>query len=347
MDGSERRCFIERVLIVASIAVTAYALWRLTDLLLLIFAAVLIAVLLRTISTPLRYAGVAPTASILITVVLLVAVVVALAVLSGPQIAQQVRNVTEQFNAGLARWHDVGLAELKSVIESDQIASALPKFLSFGMTVGQSLVGAVLVLAGGVYLALDPATYRDGLLKLVPRVVHANAVAALDDIAEALRRWLGGVLAGMVIMGAITAAALSLAGLKSALILGVAAGAANIVPYVGSIVVAGITLVTAASQGWDTLLWAAVAMLVVQQIESNAVSPLVVGRAASIPPATGVFAIVAMGILFGPLGVLLGFPLTIVADIAIRRFYVRDALDEPVEILGDPAERSEDVARED
>ncbi len=48
-------------------------------------------------------------------------------------------------------------------------------------------------------------------------------------------------------------------------------------------------------------------------------------------------ATVAIGVLFGPLGLILGYPLTIVADVAVRRLYVREALGERVDI---PAERS-------
>ena len=87
-------------------------------------------------------------------------------------------------------------------------------------------------------------------------------------------------------------------------------------------------------------------MFIVQQIESNVVTPVVVGGAVSLSPVTGLFAIVAMAVLFGPLGVLFGFPLAVVADIAIRRLYIRDALDEPVEILGDQAKKSSVVGSE-
>jgi predicted PurR-regulated permease PerM len=44
-----------------------------------------------------------------------------------------------------------------------------------------------------------------------------------------------------------------------------------------------------------------------------------------------------MGVLFGPLGLLFGFPLAVALDVAVRRFYVHDALGEPVEIGGEPA----------
>jgi predicted PurR-regulated permease PerM len=74
----------------------------------------------------------------------------------------------------------------------------------------------------------------------------------------------------------------------------------------------------------------------VQQLENNLIMPFIVGRVVELPAAVGLFATVAMGLLFGPLGLLLGYPLAIVADVAIRRLYVREALGKPVEI---PAER--------
>ena len=54
-----------------------------------------------------------------------------------------------------------------------------------------------------------------------------------------------------------------------------------------------------------------------------------------VPPAVGLFAVVAIGVLFGPLGLLLGYPLAIVADVAVRRLYVRETLGEEVEIAGE------------
>ena len=66
--------------------------------------------------------------------------------------------------------------------------------------------------------------------------------------------------------------------------------------------------------------------MIVQQVESNLITPLIADRMVSIAPAVGLFAVVAMGVLFGPLGLLLGFPLAIVFDVAIRRLYVRDTL---------------------
>jgi predicted PurR-regulated permease PerM len=47
------------------------------------------------------------------------------------------------------------------------------------------------------------------------------------------------------------------------------------------------------------------------------------------------FAVVAMGILFGPLGLIVGYPLAVVGDVAVRRLYVRETLGEEVEIVAE------------
>jgi predicted PurR-regulated permease PerM len=87
--------------------------------------------------------------------------------------------------------------------------------------------------------------------------------------------------------------------------------------------------------GWTLLLF-----IVVQQVENNIILPLVTGRAVDLPPAVGLLAVVAIGILFGPLGLLLAYPLAIVIDVAVRRLYVREMLGEKVEITSEKAERA-------
>jgi predicted PurR-regulated permease PerM len=83
----------------------------------------------------------------------------------------------------------------------------------------------------------------------------------------------------------------------------------------------------------------------VQQVESNIIMPLVSGRAVKLPPAMGLFAVVAIGILFGPLGLLLAYPLAIVIDVAVRRLYVREMLGEDVTIAGEDGPKSKATSK--
>jgi predicted PurR-regulated permease PerM len=270
------------------------------------------------------------------------ALAAAFGVFFGTELASQSSRLNAQFSSGLRQWVEtLNLQNFGELMKDLDLPAAVARFLSWGVTLGQAILGAVLVVVGGIYIALNPSSYRDGLMKLVPKQYRPNADATIGDISDALELWLQGMLAAMILIGILTALGLTIAGVPSPILLGMLSGLANFVPYIGSIAASVLILTVAAAQGWETILWAAAVMFVIQQIESNVITPLVVGSAVHILPATGLFAVVAMAMLFGPLGVLFAFPLTIVADIAIRRLYVRDTLDKPVEILGEPAARSE------
>lgn len=349
-DDSETT-FVRRVLIVALVAATIGVAWALTDVILLFFGAVLVAVTLRAIGGLFTRLGLSDVVGVVLAAMLLIAILAGAIVFFGAEIAAQSQNLSSLLNAAVTRLSEqIGIRSLEEMLRgvdaASDIAPLIPRFLSWSMSLGGAIFSLALVTVGGFYLALDPLSYREGFVKLVPPSFHANANATLDDIGEALHRWIGGQLVAMIIIGVMTGVGLWLAGVPSPLALGLIAGLSNFVPYIGALVAAAVTLVIASAQGWEVLLWAAAVMVVLQQIESNVVTPVVVGGAVSLSPVTALFAIVAMAVLFGPLGVLFGFPLAIVADIAIRRLYIRDALDEPVEILGDQAQKSSAVGGE-
>jgi predicted PurR-regulated permease PerM len=89
--------------------------------------------------------------------------------------------------------------------------------------------------------------------------------------------------------------------------------------------------------------WALALVIVIQQLESNVVIPLIAGHAVRLPPAVGLFAVIAMGVLFGPLGLVVGYPLAVVGDVAVRRLYVRETLGEDVEIVAETSRAGQTI----
>jgi predicted PurR-regulated permease PerM len=170
-------------------------------------------------------------------------------------------------------------------------------------------------------------------VKLVPPAIQPNVSAVLDDAGEALQRWLRGQVLAMLLVGVFTGLGLWLVGVQSAFALGVIAGFAEFVPVIGPILAAIPVLLIAGNQDLQTVLLALAVLVVVQQVESNLIAPLIADRTVSIAPAVGLFAVVAMGVLFGRL-IAARIPLAIVLDIAVRRLYVRDTLGEHVKIMG-------------
>ena len=338
--------FVRRVFIVVAVGVLIAAIWALSDILLLLFGAVLFAVMLHAIAAPLQtHLRLGQRAALALGGALMVLLLAAAVIFLGPELAAQMRNLfatlPEAANRLLGYFQ---LGSMADLIKDGTTASALgglaSRVIAWSTTLAGALASFLLVLFGGIYLAISPRLYRDGLVKLVPPAVQPNVNATLDDAGEALKRWLAGQLIAMLLVGVFTAAGLWLAGVPSAFALGLIAGLAEFVPLIGPIVAAIPALLVASTQDWQTVLLALSVLVVVQQVESNLIAPVIADRMVSIAPAVGLFAVVAVGVLFGPLGLLLGFPLAIVFDVAVRRLYVRDTLGERVEIMGEPARPS-------
>jgi predicted PurR-regulated permease PerM len=186
----------------------------------------------------------------------------------------------------------------------------------------------VIVLAAGAYLAFHPETYANGALLLVPRRHRARAAEILDACRAALTRWLLGQLVSMIFIGVTTSIGLWLAGVPTSLALGLLAGVAQLVPVVGPWAAAVPGLVIAQTQGPETFGWAGVVYIITTQFESNLLTPLVLRRMAQLPMAVTLFAVIAMGVLLGPLGVVLATPLAIVAYVLVMKIYVEGVLGE-------------------
>ena len=328
--------FVRRVLIAIAVVATAAAIFLLADLLLLIFAALLVATALIMIARPIRWAtGLGIRWAVAIASLLILAVLGITFYLFGSRLAAEFDALVRRLPQDLAQFsNDLGIGNWRELFNSASattVGSLLTRMLSWGTTFIGILASAVIIAVGGLYIALEPDVYRKGFLKLFPTEAHPRLSPALEECGEALRRWLGAQFMAMLIVGSTTAIGLSLIGLPSALALGLIAGVAEFVPYIGPIIAAVPALIIAFSQTPDIIVWTIVVLVIVQQVENNVIMPLLARSSVSIPPAVAMFAMVAMGILFGPLGLLLGFPLTVVAFVLIRRLYVHETLGIPVE----------------
>lgn len=339
--------FVRRLLLGLLILGVAILAWSLLDLVLLAFGAVLIAVLLDALATALRRFARLPQPLALPAAVLALAAIITVATwLFGSEVAAQARTLIDQVPEAWRtleqRLGDTALGErLLSWVASASpdgsgVISGVRRVI---VSLGNAALGIVLVLAGGIYLAAQPELYLVGTLKLVPRERRALARETLEAVGRALRLWLLGQLVSMVLIGVLTGIGLAIIGVPSALALGVLAGIAEFVPLVGPVLAAVPALLLALAQGPEMALWTLALYVLLQQVEGNVVQPLVQQRAVALPPALTLFAIVAAGVVFGALGVLLAAPLTVVSYVAVKKLYVQEALDTATPIPGEQHEQ--------
>lgn len=332
--------FIRRVLIVVGILAVAAALYLLSDILLLIFGAVLVAVVLHAIAAPVgRLTGWGGRTSLAIAGLGTATLIGLVVYLFGAEIADQLYSLIERLpEAAASLSRSEPFLSVSDLVKGSSVGNLIINAVSWGSTIFGGFATSIVVLIAGIYIAIEPKVYRDGLLKLFPKSAQERVSATLSDASEALRLWLGAQLIAMILVGVLITVGLAIIGAPSALALGLIAGVLEFVPIVGPVMAAIPALLLASAEGWNMLWWTLGLFVVVQQIESNIIMPLVSGKAVDLPPAVGLFAVVALGILFGPLGLLLGYPLAIVIDVAVRRLYVHETLGEEVTIAGEKVE---------
>jgi predicted PurR-regulated permease PerM len=336
-SGARPLAIFKQALVIVAVAVAALLLWRLRDLLLLIFAAVLFALLLLALAELVeRYTPLVGRWPLLASVLAVFGILALAAWMFGSEVRAQVEQLLEllpkawqrlQEWVGNSRW----LRDLDDRVATD--LDAVGGVVAGLRWIATSLLGLIavvlLVAVGGLYIAAQPDLYRAGLVSLFPPALRPRAAEALDACSFTLRRWLLGQLLAMIAVGLLTGLGLWLIGMPSAIALGLLAGIAEFVPYFGPVLAAIPGLLVALGMGPDMLLWALLVYVVVQQIESNIITPLVQRQVVWLPPALTLFAAVAMALLFGLLGLLLATPLTVLMFVLVKKLYVADTLHEP------------------
>ena len=334
--------FVRRVIIALALAALAVALWHLRQLLMLAFGSVVIAIVIHALSDPLgRRLRIPGWASLTLAILLIMAVIGGAFAMFGPEVSGQVRGLARNLPAAWEALEDriaaLGVGRLSDALPTDRHLASLT---SFAVSLGGGLVTALLVIAGGIYFAAQPALYRTGLVMLVPEPRRALVDEALCDSGRALTLWLRGQLITMTAVGILTGIGLWLIGIPSALTLGLLAGLLDFVPFVGPIAASIPALLIAFNISSETALWTLALYVVVQQVEGNLLNPLVQRYEVGIPPAVLLFALIASGVLFGWPGVAFGAPLAIVAYVLVKRLYVREALRTPTDVPGEKPERA-------
>jgi len=340
-DGFHRDWdYTRRVLITLLVVGLAYFLWLISDILLLIFAAVLLAVLLSFLADLItRYTPIPRRWSLSVTVVLVAVLVIGFLGLFGAQIGGQITQVVEKLpqaiNAAGAR---LDISDATGRIE-EALASGSGRLLSRLAGLGSTVVGALanlaLVVVAAIYLAAEPTLYRRGAVQLLPPSQHDRILDAMDVSGNALRLWFGGQLITMTLVGVASAMAYWWVGLPSPLALGIIAGVTNFVPYLGPIMGAIPAMVFALATDLTTALWTLAAVVAIQQLEGNVITPFIQQRAVSLPPAVVLFAIVVFGLVFGLLGVFLAVPLTVTLSVLVKKLWIRQTLGEETTVPGE------------
>ncbi|MGY6695989.1 MAG: AI-2E family transporter [Roseinatronobacter sp.] len=334
--GAQRIFTLNAILLTAGLLVLGYLI---SDVLLLVFAAILIAVGLD------GWAGAAARHSPLSRGWALVAVASSIALvivgsltLTATGLIQQFQDLGEQVTDFWERVQDwlSNRSEMDVIDDiapdNGQISDAAGDMLGHAMTFGISALGAIsslaiiIVLSG--FLAANPELYRGGLIRLVRPDQRAVADDTLSSIAYALRWWFLGQLVSMALLGVTVGVGLLLLGIDLWFALAVLTALLTFVPFLGPLIATVPIVAVGFAEGTQTGLIVLAGYLVIQNIEGSFITPLIQKKAVNLAPALLITTQVLLSLAFGVVGLILAAPLTIVAMVSVQKLYVENVLGE-------------------
>jgi predicted PurR-regulated permease PerM len=322
------------IIIAISLLALAVLIWRMSDVFVIGFGGLVIAALLRSLANPIAAkTGWRPRWCVLAVVAAFVVVFTLLGWLFGNQVTQQATELQVQlprawqkFMGWVGQW-ETGRAAIDSAKRALSDSKTLSNVSLAATAVFAVVADFVLILFLGVYFAFDPWLYRDGSLRLLPPAHRGRVAGALNDAGNALRKWLLAQALAMISVGVLAGLGLAIVGVPLAFALGVVAAIFEFIPVLGPVLFSIPGLLLAFAKGPDTVVYALTVYVVVQQLESNVIIPLLQRWAVELPPVVGLLAIVAGGYLFGVMGVVFATPLTVVVMAIVRNLYVEETLE--------------------
>ena len=190
------------------------------------------------------------------------------------------------------------------------------------------LIEIFAVMVMSIYLALRPGVYREWLIALFPPVHRDLIRDVLRDLADALRSYIVAQLLAMTVLAAFTAIGLYLLNVPYWLTFGIFTGVVAIVPFFGSLLstILPAMIVLSGPGGGTRSLLVLLLGVVVHLFEGNVVAPLVMSHKIELPPVLTIMAVLVIGKLLGPLGLVIAVPalasiMVIVRRILINRIY--------------------------
>lgn len=189
-------------------------------------------------------------------------------------------------------------------------------------------VGGLVVLIPIIafYFLLDWPHMLQQMRRLIPRQHEAKTLEIVNECHTVLGAFVKGQFLVMLLLGIVYAVGLQLIGIEVGLIIGMVAGLASIIPYLGfavGIIAAVIASLFQFGLDWVHLALVAAVFMTGQAIEGYVLQPFLLGDKIGLSPVAVVFAVLAGAQLAGFLGMLIALPVAAVIVVLLRHAHAR------------------------
>jgi len=325
-----------------ALIISLYILWQIRQVVLLLFAAVVLATVLNRVVGRIQQYHIKRGFAIAITIVILLLLIVGFFAFVIPRIVDQLQqsiDVLPQVSERITTWLNWlqstipgAMFEQLHVLENipQQLQTRIAQLLgNFFVILNNSLavvLSLLLFLVLTIMLLANPSQYRRVFILAFPTFYRRRIDEILSESEESLVSWIKGTLIAMVVIGLVSFIGLSILGVPLPLVNAALAGLLEFIPNVGpTLSVVPPALLALLDAPWKagavTLLYIAI-----QQFESLVLVPLIMKQEVDLMPVFTILAVVVFASLFGFLGLFLAIPLLIVVQIWLKEVLVKDVM---------------------
>ncbi len=172
------------------------------------------------------------------------------------------------------------------------------------------------------YLLRDMEKIKRRTLMYIPRPYRLTVYKLTKEINEVINGFVRGQLLNAFLVGVLIAIGLAIVGIKYALFIGLLAGLFDIIPYFGPVIGSIPALVLALAKSPTAAIWVIVVFVAVNQIESNIISPRILGEKVGLHPLAVIFAVLAGGELMGIIGMLIAVPVAGIIRVLLNHLLI-------------------------
>jgi predicted PurR-regulated permease PerM len=328
-----------------ALVLSLYILWQIRQVLLIVFAAIVLATALNKLARKIQHQfKLARTIGVLAAIAIFSAILVGFFILIVPPFITQFQELTTTKLPAILKSSGQWRTDIQANIPAPlipylpdladinrQIQPLLQSLAGRSLTLFSSSLGVILNLLFMVILTImllaQPTAYRRAFIALFPSFYRRRVDGILAECEISLGKWVGGALLSMVVVAVLSLIGLLALGIPLALAQAILAGLLNFIPNLGPTM----SVVLPMSIALLDEPWKAVAIfivyLLIQQFESNFLTPYIMAQQVSLLPAITLIAQVFFTTFFGFLGLLLALPLTVVAKVWINTILIEDVLD--------------------
>jgi predicted PurR-regulated permease PerM len=290
------------------------------------------------------------TLSVLLTYVLVIGIIVVLLystyAMIGGQISRQIdfNTIIDSISSYSERYNQI-FEQLKIELENsglsdnvkqqfiktaedvnELLGSALSKTFNQIRNLGSNIVNIALGLIVAFYILKDlqyfKKLYFDSTKVLIKERKNQTLSNLMTDINSIMSSFIRGQLLDALIVGILSSIGLSIISLDFAVLIGMTAGIANIIPYFGPIIGSVPAVIVGLLSGSPIkALLAVIVLVVVQQIDGTLIAPKVVGDSVGLHPVFVMLSILIGGAYFGLLGMLIAVPTAAIIKMFLLRWF--------------------------